>query len=79
MQIWPRCVLPEDAFVLHTLHSSSAGAGYSFFVDHIVLEPQVRNVQSNYIVHNRRHILRGAKHIHQVDACARCFARCSLR
>jgi hypothetical protein len=78
MQIGPGCVFPVDAIVLHALDAGGAGARYGFFVDDTVLEPEVRDAETDDIVDSRRDILGGAEDIDKIDSGAGKFARRGL-
>ena len=72
-------MLPKRAVILHAENARCSCTRNRFVVHHFILKPQIRNLQPNHVVHNLRHKLRGAKHIHQIDARAGLLARCFLR
>ena len=65
----------EDAIVLHTLDAGSPCAGYSFFVNDAILQPEIRNAKADDVVDDGRNEFRGAEDIDQIDSPARLLAR----
>jgi len=61
-------MLPEDAVVLNAFDSGGAGAGYGFFMNHIVLEPQVPDTKADYVVDDGGDILRRAEDVYEIYA-----------
>src|ERR1700744_5132297 len=72
-------MLAEDAVVLHRFYSGCASPRHSFVVLDLILQPKIRNLQAQHVVHNRRYKLRGPENIHQIDAGSSLLARSSLR
>src|ERR1019366_1568006 len=58
----------EDAVVLYAFHAGFSRACNCLFVNDSILQPQIRNPESNNIIDDRRNICRCAKHVDQVDA-----------
>ena len=79
MQLRPCRVLAINAIVLHAFDAGGAGAGHGFVVDHPVLQPEIWNAEPDHVVDDRRHVLGGAKDIHEVDARPVSLARRGLR
>jgi hypothetical protein len=57
VQVGSGGVFAEDAVVLDAFDAGGAGAGYGFFVDDFVLQPQVGDAETDYIVDYGRDVL----------------------
>ena len=64
-------VLAKDAVVLDAFHAGGAGAGDGLVVDHIFLQPEIRNAETDHVIDDGRHVLRGAEYVDQVDSSCR--------
>ncbi len=61
-------MLAEDAIVLDAFHPCLPGAGDGVVVNHAVLQPEIRDAETDHVINDCGHVLGGAKHIDKVDA-----------
>ena len=67
MQFRSRRVFAKDAVILNTFDSGGPGAGYGFFVNHIILQPQVSDAKADNIVDDCWDVLGGAESVDEVN------------
>jgi hypothetical protein len=63
----PRRMFAKNAIVLNAFHSRSLGTRNGFLMLDPILQPKVRNPQTNHLIHNPRHRIRSPKNIHQIQ------------
>lgn len=68
----------QNAAVHHDLYPGSLGPTCGTQIDDVFLQPQIRNSQPDYIVHNRRNVFRSAKDIDQLNLAHRSLCRIEI-
>src|ERR1700758_2609465 len=69
----------KDTHILDAFHALASRAGDGLVVDYVLLKPEVWNAEADHIFDDRRHILRGAKDIHEMDAFGIILLRGDMR
>src|SRR5579871_3701096 len=61
-------VLPIDTVVLYDFDARGAGLCCCFFVTDSILQPDIRDAEADYVVDDRRHVVRCAEDVGHVEA-----------
>jgi hypothetical protein len=72
-------VLTKDADILDAFHAGLSRLGDGLVVDHVLLEPEVRDAETNHIFNDGRNVHRGTEDVHEVDAFGVIFLGSGVR
>jgi hypothetical protein len=72
-------VFAKDADILDAFHTGCSCAGDGLVVDHILLKPQIRDAETDYVFDDGRNVFRRAKYVDEINAFGIILFRGSMR